>query len=197
MSDAETIEVYNTRVEDYTNAFAPQSADADLQGFIDAVRAGGKVLDLGCGPATASVFMREAGLLPDPVDASVEMVNTANERHNIGARVALFSDIDQQAAYDGVWANFSLLHADRADMPTHLSALHTALKPDGVLHLGLKLGTGARRDTIGRFYTYYTEPEIVTLLNSTGFEITHTRQDTGIGMAGTNDPFIIIRAKKI
>lgn len=196
MSDDETIQVYNDRVDQYVNCFAPGEADPDLEAFIDMMPHAARVLDLGCGPAMASVFMRAAGLNPDPVDASVEMVRIANETHDINARVAQFTDVQDVAQYDGVWANFSLLHAPRDAMPTHLSALNTALKPDGVLHLGLKLGQGEERDKIGRFYTYYTEVELNDLLSGAGFTIAHTRQDSGMGMAGTDDPFIIIRATK-
>jgi len=59
-----------------------------------------------------------------------------------------------------VWANFSLLHATAEEFPTILKAIHTALKPDGALHLGMKTGEGARRDDIGRFYTFYTESQL-------------------------------------
>ena len=197
LKDVKTIDIYNQRVDQYTQAFSPKGPDADLQAFIKALPEGGEVLDLGCGPATASVYMRDAGLVPDPVDASTEMVRTANEAHNINARVSHFDDIVEVAKYDGVWANFSLLHAARSDMPTHLAALHTALKTNGLLHLGLKLGQGAERDGIGRFYTYYTQSELADLLTQAGFQIAFERQDTGVGMAGTNDPFIIIRATKI
>ena len=196
MSDDQTIQIYNQRVGEYTKAFAPKGPDGDLQAFIDTLPTGGAVLDLGCGPATASFYMREAGLVPDPIDASVEMVQQANANYDIGARVGVFDDIAGIDKYDGVWANFSLLHAKRKDMPRHLQALHRSLKPDGILHIGLKLGSGAERDGIGRFYTYYTQPEITDLLTQAGFHVMFERQDTGVGMAGTDDPFTILRARK-
>ncbi|WP_420861458.1 class I SAM-dependent methyltransferase [Algirhabdus cladophorae] len=196
MSDEETIGVYNTRVGEYVTAFTKGTQDDDLIAFIAKMPKGATVLDLGCGPAAASAHMRAAGLKPDPVDASVEMVRFANETHDIGARVGRFEDIVEGAVYDGVWANFSLLHAPRAQMPNHLEALHRALKPQGLLHLGLKLGEDAGRDKIGRFYTYYTEPELEALLDAAGFKITHSRTDAAAGMAGTVDPFIILHAVK-
>lgn len=196
MSDKETIDVYNARVDQYVGSFGQDVPSEDLRAFMELMPAKARVLDLGCGPATASVHMRNAGLRPDPVDASQEMVRFANETHAIDARVALFSDIDQVDTYDGVWANFSLLHAPRADMPTHLAALFRALKQDGVLHLGLKTGENAERDAIGRFYTYYTEAEIRGLLKAAGFTITFSRTGREVGMAGTKDPFIILRAQR-
>ena len=192
--DERTIAVYDARAEDYANRFATGRPDQDLQAFIDAVPAGGHVLDLGCGPANASAFMRDAGLVPDPVDASPGMVALANRRHDIGARLATFDDIDATAAYDGVWANFSLLHAPRADLPRHLAAIFRALKPGGILGIGMKTGTGERRDGLDRFYTFVGEGELAALLAAAGFTVTAMRRGTDTGLAGTNDPFVIMRA---
>jgi SAM-dependent methyltransferase len=152
------------------------------------------VLDLGCGPANASAFMREAGLVPDPVDASAGMVRLANERYGIGARLATFDDIGGVAEYDGVWANFSLLHAARGDLPRYIAALHRALKPGGIFHIGMKTGTGEARDGIDRLYTYVGRDELTGLLTDAGFTVTDTTEGTEVGLAGTNDPFIICRA---
>ena len=85
------------------------------------------------------------------------MASIAKQKYGVEVRVAMFADIAGTDIYDGIWANFSLLHAPKADLPNHLAALHAALKPKGRLHLGMKLGTGEQRDTIGRFYAYYTD----------------------------------------
>ena len=60
----------------------------------------------------------------------------------IDARLARFDELDAVARYDGIWANFSLLHAPRAEMPGNLARISRALRPGGWLHLGLKLGQG-------------------------------------------------------
>lgn len=156
MTDDKTIAFYDGASFDYAAKFAASSPDAQLLAFMALLPAGGSVLDLGCGPAFASAHMRNAGFKPDPVDASQGMITAANDLHDIGARMLTFDEIDMVAAYDGVWANFSLLHADRADLPRYLRALAAALRPNGVFHIGLKVGEGAERDRIDRFYTYVT-----------------------------------------
>jgi SAM-dependent methyltransferase len=194
MTDKETIEVYNNRAEEYAKCFTSDQPDAALQRFIKGVSKGGHVLDLGCGPATASAHMRSAGLTPDPVDASPEMVAHANAAYDINARVCMFDDIDVVDIYDGIWANFSLLHADRADLPRYLTALHTALKPGGFFHIGMKLGTGTARDKLGRFYTFVTEDELLGLLTHAGFTHSFTERGEGKGLSGTVEPWIIMNA---
>lgn len=194
-TDPRTIAVYDARARDYDSLFGRDRPDRHLQAFIDLLPARARVLDLGCGPANASALLRDAGMMPDPVDASPEMVRLANERHAIGARRATFDDIDAVALYHGVWANFSLLHAPRTDLPRHLAALHRALRPGGILHLGMKTGAGEGRDRLGRFYTYVSLPEITGLVASAGFTRIVTEEGAEVGLAGTNDPFVILRAQ--
>ncbi|MCB2115024.1 MAG: class I SAM-dependent methyltransferase [Rhodobacteraceae bacterium] len=195
-ADARTIAVYDARAGEYEDRFRQARPDRHLQAFIDLLPQGARVLDLGCGPANASAFLREAGMIPDPVDASPAMVRLANERHAIGARLATFDDIEDIAAYEGVWANFSLLHAPRADLPRHLGAIYRALTPGGLLHLGLKTGTGTARDALDRLYTYVTLPEISGLLTDAGFTLLAKAEGRETGLAGTEDPFVILRARK-
>jgi SAM-dependent methyltransferase len=193
-ADPRTIAVYDARAADYANRFDATRPDPHLRRFISVLPKGARVLDLGCGPAQASAFMREAGLDPDPIDASPAMVALANDRHDIGARIATFDDIDAVAEYDAVWANFSLLHAARADLPRHLAALHLALKPGGHLHIAMKTGSGEARDGIDRLYTFVTVSELCGLLADTGFIVTETQEGVETGLAGTEDPYVIVSA---
>lgn len=196
MTDARTIATYDAKAGDYADLVASDKPDNSLQSFIDLIPAGGHVLDLGCGPGAASAHMRNAGLVPDPVDASSGMIALAKEKFGLDARLATFDDIKGDAIYDGVWANFSLLHAARDDLPDHFKALAQATKDSGIIHVGMKTGAGVARDAINRLYTYVTVVELTSLLNAAGFDVTFTKEGAEAGMAGTIDPFVIMRGKK-
>lgn len=191
MVDEQTITVYDSRTEDYFKMTQGQPG-RHLQHLIKTLGAGANVLDIGCGPATSSVHMRAAGLIPDPIDASVEMVALANRTHNIGARHASFDSLHAKQIYDGIWANFSLLHAKKVDFTKHLAAIHQALKPAGLFIIGMKLGTGTERDVLGRLYSYYTVEELFDLLKAAGFKINEQYFGEEAGLAGTIDPWIIV-----
>ena len=193
-ADTETLKIYGAQAQEYADLTDGAGDDPLLETFIAALPQGGTVLDLGCGPGTASARMAAAGLKVQATDAVPEMVTLAATHLGVTAQVATFDDIGGTDLYDGIWANFSLLHAPRTEMPRHLSALRQALKPGGLFHIGLKTGTDEKRDALGRLYTYYTADELHSLLkaaNLTPFS-SHTGCDKG--MDGTMADWIVITA---
>lgn len=191
-ADRETLAVYGARVADYAETVETGAKDPILRAFIAALPARAKVLDLGCGPGASAAAMRDAGLRVTASDASAEMVALAAERHGIAARCETFADLSDAAAFDAVWASFSLLHAPKAEFPGLLSRIRRALRPGGRFELGMKTGTGEGRDGLGRFYAYYDRDELTGLLQSAGFTVIDTQAGTGQGLAGTDEPWIWI-----
>ena len=196
MSDQQTIDVYNDQVETYTRMVDSEKPGTALIKFTEAIPVGGKVLDLGCGPGNSAAYFSKNGLDVDAVDASPEMVRKANETYKIAARVAVFDDLQAKAEYDGIWANFSLLHAPKADFPRHLKQIGAALKPHGYFHIGMKLGSGELRDRIGRLYTYYTEEELQKHLENAGFHTVWKKAGEEAGLSGEISPFAVILTQK-
>ena len=194
-ADRETLNVYGKQAEEYAALVEDTAKDVHLTRFIAAIPAGGRVLDLGCGPGLAAAQMAQARLEVDATDAVPEMVDMASAAHTgVTAWIASFDEIAGVDLYDGIWANFSLLHAPRTAMPGHLAALRAALKPGGTFTIGVKTGTGEKRDGIGRLYTYYEVAELTDLLTGAGFA---PRQNwTGIttGMDGVEAPWVVIAA---
>lgn len=193
MTDPETLKVYAARAQDY-EALAPDAPHATLRAFLAALPKGARVLDLGCGPGRDAGHMAAAGMIVDACDASPEMVALAAARPGVSAYQASFDDLDARAAYDGLWASFSLLHAPRAAMPLHLAAIARALKPGGLLGLTLKEGTGERRDRLGRFYTYYTEDALRALLGPAGLEVAQVTRGESRGLDGTTSQWLSVSA---
>ncbi len=192
MTDQKTISVYDEQVDNYLDVINKQEEDILLLNFIARFNQHDYVLDLGCGPAISSAAMREAGLRVDPVDASKEMVNLANVTFDIGARQAVFRDINTSHTYDGIWANFSLLHVSVEEFPDILGQLRQALKPAGVFHLGMKIGSGSKRDKLDRLYSYYSQADLTRHLRDAGFVIDHVELGEGLGLAGDVEPWIAV-----
>lgn len=194
MTDRETLAVYDASVERYRQTISDDKQKPDRDAFIAAMPEGGAVLDFGCGPGFDAARMAQAGLRVEAWDASPEMANAAGSEPGVTARCARFADLDATAAYDGIWAAFSLLHAPRDDLADLIAAMHRALRPGGTLYLAMKLGAGEHRDPIGRLYTYVTEEELTGWLTAAGFRVARKRTGVSRGLAGTEDPFICLLA---
>ncbi|WP_424944449.1 class I SAM-dependent DNA methyltransferase [Aliiroseovarius crassostreae] len=193
-ADRQTLDVYNAQAAQY-EARVAQKSTPGLTEFIAALPAGAHVLDLGCGPGLSARHMMDQGMQVDAVDGSQAMVTRAQEL-GVPARQGLFQDIHKAETYDGIFANFSLLHLPRNGMPDMLDQLHRAAKPNALLHIGLKLGEGEARDRLGRFYTYYQQDELDALLTSAGFDpITHIL-GTGTGLDGWSSDWIVVHAHR-
>lgn len=192
--DETTINVYNEKTADYkkmTKSPAEISVEKDFAAHIPV---GGCVLDYGCGPGRSAEYFAECGLETHAFDASVEMVKLAKKHNGVKVWQGSFGDFAAKDAYDGIWASFSLLHAPRRDMPNLLNTIHGALKPEGKLFLGLKLGTGEARDALGRLYTYYEKEELEKVLKTGGFTWDSHITGAGKGLDGTVSKWISVLA---
>lgn len=197
MSDKETLDVYDARAEEYAADYcAGLEPDAQMQSFLEALPAQADVLDLGCGPGRSAAIMARAGHRVTATDASTQMVRIAARHEGVTAYQASFDELEGDGVYDGIWANFSLLHADPEALPGHIATIAQALRPGGLFHIGMKTGEGQHRDGIGRLYTYVTEDALEALLRGAG--LTPFAHWTGaeVGLAGTKDPYVIVQARK-
>ena len=133
-------------------------------------------------------------------EASPELAQLAHNLHGLSVRVETFEALDApqfKARYHGVWANFSLLHAPKAQFPSLIRMINTSLKADGAFHLGMKLGDGEGRDELGRFFAYYSEAELWTILAKGGFLVRKSWRGNGFGLANAPDTYITLSARKL
>lgn len=196
MSDRETISVYDRRAEDYAAMNRREKPNPALVSFMELLGGRGHVLDLGCGPGASAAVMIASGFSVDAVDASQGMVDMARSANNVPARLGRFEDDYLPESHDGIWANFSLLHAPRNTFPALIAHLASALKPGGVFHIGMKTGVGEARDKIGRHYAYYSREELVAALEAAGLSIEREFTGEGAGLSGEVSPWIELQARK-
>ncbi len=175
----------------YGNERTRAAADLSVRIKLDAPTA---IADLGCGPGHCAADMVRAGLTVHATDAVPEMIALAARHAGVDAEVRTFDQIAGTDIYDGIWANFSLLHAERTALPAILKALHTSLRPNGRFHIAMKLGTTTARDSIGRQYTYVTEGELRGLLTAAGFTPTKKHEGRDKGLDGTYADWIALAA---
>lgn len=106
-------------------------------------RAGGRVLDLGCG-AGIPVARRllEAGFQVVGIDGSLRQIELARGNAPDGEfRVADMTTVDFPAAsFDGIAAFFSILHVPRSEHAALLRSIATWLRPGGAFVASFGIG---------------------------------------------------------
>ena len=93
-----------------------------------------RILDFGCGPGRDLIQFVALGHKPVGLDGSPAFVAMA--RQNSGCEVLLqdFLALDLPTShFDGIFANASLFHVPKQELPRVLQALWETLKTDGVL----------------------------------------------------------------
>ncbi|MEL6171532.1 MAG: class I SAM-dependent methyltransferase [Pseudomonadota bacterium] len=195
-TDRETIAIYGEKADEYAALVGDLEHNRTLENFMAELPDNAHVLDLGCGPGWAAAIMARAGLQVTATDAAPEMVEMAAKYTGVEAKCASFDEVTELEVYDGVWANFALLHAARDDLPHYIKALVQALKPRGVLHIAMKSGKGEKRDSLGRFYTYVTQEELEDLMRNAGATPFFNKTGEELGLDGTMAPWVLVWARK-
>ena len=156
---------------------------AALDAFAARLPSGGLVLDVGAGPGTDSAELRARGLRVVSVDLSLGMLKAGLEALP-GARVqADMRRLPFGRVADGLWANASLLHLRREEVPMALREFGRVLRRPGLLHLGVKRGRheGFEEERYGpgrpRFFTYWEAEALDAALREAGFVIERAQTD--------------------
>ena len=165
-----TIGFYDSDPEGYSEATFGNDV-SDIRGrFMSHLPEGARILDLGCGSGRDTLAFRDLGYDVVAVDGSEGMCRVAERNTGMLVRRLMFSDLDYESEFDGVWACASLLHLPTDQLVEVMKKVRKALKPGGVLYVSFKEGEfSGKRD--GRFYTDLTEDGVRELVKEPGFEI--------------------------
>lgn len=194
--DQVTIDFYQREAPAYT-ASGSQGQSRHLQGFLDLLAPGSRVLELGCGGGRDAAYMVERGFQVDPTDGTPAMVRKAQERWDLPARVMRFSELDACEEYDAIWAHASLLHCPRGELPDVLRRIHTALKPGGWHYANFKEGAGEGRDKFDRYYNFPTLNWLEhTYSEAIDWEEVFIEENEGSGYDGVPRAWIAVTARK-
>ncbi|MBO4502646.1 MAG: class I SAM-dependent methyltransferase [Candidatus Methanomethylophilus sp.] len=163
-----TLDFYDRNAEEYGGMTFSADMSETRQVFLNLLKEGDSVLDLGCGSGRDSKAFLEAGLAVTAVDGSAGMCEVARRNTGLPVRRMLFSELDYDSEFDGVWACASLLHVPAAELPGVLSLVRRALKDWGVFFCCFKKGWGERTDG-ERVYTDMLLNTLSDLLGESGF----------------------------
>ncbi len=186
-----TVASYDAFAEAYRDGTAEASDQvrAALDRFVSALPAGSRMLEVGSGPGRDARALEDAGMSVRRTDIAPAFV-TMLRADGFAAEVLdpLTDDLADSATdepYDGVWAAASLLHVRREDLPLAVRRLAEATRADGVLHLALKEGDGARFSLHGnvaapRHFTFWREEPLREVLAEAGWTVDRVDRSVGV-----------------
>jgi len=167
-----------------------------LDAFLNALPAGAAILELGCGGGQDAAYMLSRGFDVTPTDGSAELAKEAENRIGRPVRIMRFETLDATEAFDGVWAEASLLHVPRSTLPDVYDRILHALKPTGLFHASFKAGKAEGHDKFGRYYNYPSAAWLEAMLSAGGWRnITMTEADGG-GFDGEPTRWLHVKAQK-
>jgi SAM-dependent methyltransferase len=150
--DEATLQFYRRNAGSYAAwAKAPSTR---LIAFLGLLPPGGSILELGCGAGNHAAEMVARGFALHATDGSPEMAEIASRRLGHPGATMRFDELEEKAAFDGVWASACLLHVPKEELAGILSRIYRALKAGGAFYASYKAGDGDGRDSLGRYYNY-------------------------------------------
>ena len=118
------------------------------RGFLDAFAercAGGRIVDLGCGPGHVARYLADRGATVEGLDLSPEMIAEARACHpGLAFRVGdMFALPYDAAALAGVVAFYAIVHLQPDELLAPLRECHRVLAPGGLVALAFHIGAEA------------------------------------------------------
>ena len=180
MSDpvAATVRAYDLDAVAYADrTVAPtERLRSRVEHLATGVGRGGRVLEVGSGGGRDAALMEELGLRVRRTDVTPGFVALLREQGHEADRLDPLTDDlrSPEGPYDGVWANASLLHVARPDLPAVLARLAEVTRRDGLLLVTVKEGHGEGWSTHGavrgaRHFTYWQADELRDAVAGTGW----------------------------
>lgn len=168
-------------------SFEAGTRDHDVSQNIDALlsRIEGEppftILDFGCGPGRDLKTLRELGHHAIGLEGAAAFIPMAKAYSGCDVWHQNFVRLDLPAAhFDGIFANASLFHVPRADLPRVLKELHATLKPRGVLFSSNPRGQNQEGVQHGRYGAFYDVETWRAQVEAAGFEeLTHYYRPAG------------------
>lgn len=195
MSDPATLAFYEANAHRHSHSMS-RGPSRHLDTFLDRLRPGARVLELGCGGGRDSAQMGRRGFAVDPTDGAAAMVSATRDGFGLPARQMRFDELAASNAYDAVWAHACLIHVARADLAAILTAIATALRPAGWHFANFKLGDGEGRDPLGRLHNFPREQWLEDAYRAAGFCIVATERYRGEGADGVIRDWYALTVRK-
>jgi SAM-dependent methyltransferase len=140
------------------------------------------ILDFGCGPGRDLLDFSRRGHLPVGLEGASALAHMARKHSGCEVWEQDFLALDLPTAhFHGIFANASLFHVPRQELPRILRELHASLRPGGVLFSSNPRGDNQEAVNGERYGAYYDFDTWTERLSGAGFiELEHYYRPAGL-----------------
>jgi SAM-dependent methyltransferase len=181
---AKTLEHYNERADEFWVGTRDHDVTQNIEAVLRHIRGAPplRILDLGCGPGRDLAAFRALGHEPIGLEGSPPLAAMARRHSGCDVWEQDFLALKLPSGhFDGIFANASLFHVPRQELPRVLSELRAALKPDGVLFASNPRGNNAEGWVGGRYGAYHDIDSWRGFLRAAAFaELEHYYRPPGL-----------------
>jgi len=179
-----TLEHYESSAEQFWQGTRDHDVSQNIESLLEALEGEGpfSILDFGCGPGRDLMAIKARGHRPTGLDGSASFVRMAREHADVPVLHQNFLALDLPAdRFDGIFANASLFHVPKAELPRVLRELGRCLRPRGVLFSSNPRGNNEEGWSRGRFGAYHDFDAWSGFVTGAGFEpIRHYYRPDGL-----------------
>jgi SAM-dependent methyltransferase len=179
-----TLSHYNEHADSFWEGTRDHDVSQNRDALLQHIRgvAPFRILDFGCGPGRDLKVFRDLGHEAIGLEGAERFVELA--RNYSGCAVWQQDFLKLQLppeSFDGIFANASLFHVPRQELPRVLRDLWAALKSEGVLFSSNPRGENEEGWNDDRYGVYYNLETWLNLVIAAGFvEITHYYRPPGV-----------------
>lgn len=181
---ARTLEHYNERAAQFWQGTRDHDVTQNIASLLRHLRGAAplRILDFGCGPGRDLAAFRALGHEPVGLEGSPAFAAMAREHSGSEVWEQDFLALAlPEASFDGIFANASLFHVPRRELPRVLHELRATLKPGGVLFASNPRGNNEEGWNGGRYGSYHDLETWRALLGAAGFsELEHYYRPPGL-----------------
>ena len=181
---AKTLEHYNERADEFWVGTRDHDVTQNIEALLRHIRGAPplRILDLGCGPGRDLTAFRALGHEPIGLEGSQSLAAMARRHSGCDVWEQDFLALKLPSShFDGIFANASLFHVPRQELPRVLSELRAALKPDGVLFASNPRGNNEEGWVGGRYGAYHDIESWRGFLRAAAFaELEHYYRPPGL-----------------
>ncbi len=184
---ATTLDDYNRNGEGFREGTRDHDVSQNIEALLRHIRGNAPftLLDFGCGPGRDLQTFTRLGHHAIGLDGAQSFVAMARADSGCEVWHQDFIALDLPAEhFDGIFANASLFHVPRQELPRVLLQLHAALKPGGVLFSSNPRGQNDEGWSGSRYGSWHDYENWKVLLEAAGFEeLEHYYRPAGLPRA--------------